>query len=616
MDLLVNHKPVRGVVEIAPQYSGAYQLKGAYAAGTAYVPNDLAHASNVIYRCKANTTGNAPPNDTYWTVVADEMPRFLSILTANAGRAEVRMLPGLWAFQTDAIDCGYPLGWPSKTLVSGPGAVVISSIAASGLGNDRGSWLWAVWDGAATSTVHPATVTPGAITVQVHHDIPKGSTIAIQNQQADVWQYQRFAVTNCHDDGGGLFTLTLDRPIEFGFVADDPVWVLTYHPQSIHVDATGMTFAGTGDCIAEIAMGDDCSFCNSRYIADFGFITQKYISIADVGSTHVRCTGHDLDCAGSPVGSFGITVEAAVDADISNNSVRNCGGTGVWAGSSSNVRGHGLQISGCKYGLGIIANQSTLGHAYKGQGYVFTGGRITGCLTAGVYIWDDARGTVLDGMSIERNTADGVNVTGTTELQIRNCSIQNNGAYGVFFTDATTTGVTIRGAKIKNNTTADVYRNSAGVDVQGTPVSFTLGFYNSGGTLKHAAFASSANGSLPLNVGTISGLSSSWSTTPLVKSDIGFTAGGGIDNATPSVFVLNSDAFSADSELKVSAAVTYNDSSKDLSCEAIVSNIDVNGVTRRRLAVKLWTRITGSPQTFNTTTIPSQLYIKIHGEMV
>jgi len=38
----------------------------AYAGGTAYVPGDLVKNGGVIYYCVANTTGNAPPNATYW----------------------------------------------------------------------------------------------------------------------------------------------------------------------------------------------------------------------------------------------------------------------------------------------------------------------------------------------------------------------------------------------------------------------------------------------------------------------------------------------------------------------------------------------------------------------
>jgi hypothetical protein len=46
-----------------------YTAKGAYAAGTAYVPYDVVYFSGNSYRCKANTTGNTPTNTTYWELL-------------------------------------------------------------------------------------------------------------------------------------------------------------------------------------------------------------------------------------------------------------------------------------------------------------------------------------------------------------------------------------------------------------------------------------------------------------------------------------------------------------------------------------------------------------------
>lgn len=43
--------------------------RGTYNAGTAYKLGDAVVSSGNLYRAKGNTTGNAPPNGTYWTVV-------------------------------------------------------------------------------------------------------------------------------------------------------------------------------------------------------------------------------------------------------------------------------------------------------------------------------------------------------------------------------------------------------------------------------------------------------------------------------------------------------------------------------------------------------------------
>ena len=44
--------------------------RGTYAGGTAYTPDDAVVHSGTSYICIANTTGNAPPNGTYWNVLA------------------------------------------------------------------------------------------------------------------------------------------------------------------------------------------------------------------------------------------------------------------------------------------------------------------------------------------------------------------------------------------------------------------------------------------------------------------------------------------------------------------------------------------------------------------
>tara|TARA_R100000388_G_C7220062_1_gene148415 strand:- start:31 stop:900 length:870 start_codon:yes stop_codon:yes gene_type:complete len=44
--------------------------KGTYAGGTAYTPDDAVVHNGTSYICVANTTGNAPPNATYWNVLA------------------------------------------------------------------------------------------------------------------------------------------------------------------------------------------------------------------------------------------------------------------------------------------------------------------------------------------------------------------------------------------------------------------------------------------------------------------------------------------------------------------------------------------------------------------
>ena len=47
-----------------------FNWKGDYAAGTAYAVDDVVNSSGTSYVCVAASTGNAPPNATYWNVMA------------------------------------------------------------------------------------------------------------------------------------------------------------------------------------------------------------------------------------------------------------------------------------------------------------------------------------------------------------------------------------------------------------------------------------------------------------------------------------------------------------------------------------------------------------------
>lgn len=54
----------------------AYAINGGapltYSAGTAYVNGDVVESGGVKYKCKAPTTGNAPPNATYWVTIVEK----------------------------------------------------------------------------------------------------------------------------------------------------------------------------------------------------------------------------------------------------------------------------------------------------------------------------------------------------------------------------------------------------------------------------------------------------------------------------------------------------------------------------------------------------------------
>lgn len=63
-------------------YQGDYIIVPDYSGATAYVQYDVAYSGGVVYRALQSTTGNAPPNATYWEVISDP-----TTLVANDGTA-------------------------------------------------------------------------------------------------------------------------------------------------------------------------------------------------------------------------------------------------------------------------------------------------------------------------------------------------------------------------------------------------------------------------------------------------------------------------------------------------------------------------------------------------
>lgn len=63
-------------------YQGDYIAVPDYDNGTAYVLYDVVYLGGVVYRALQSTTGNTPPNVTYWEVISDP-----TSLVANDGEA-------------------------------------------------------------------------------------------------------------------------------------------------------------------------------------------------------------------------------------------------------------------------------------------------------------------------------------------------------------------------------------------------------------------------------------------------------------------------------------------------------------------------------------------------
>jgi hypothetical protein len=76
--------PVKGQIQIDLVDLGA-AAASAYAGGATYAPGAVVTSGGAYYICLAATTGNAPPNATYWAVYANTVA--LDFIGVNLGEA-------------------------------------------------------------------------------------------------------------------------------------------------------------------------------------------------------------------------------------------------------------------------------------------------------------------------------------------------------------------------------------------------------------------------------------------------------------------------------------------------------------------------------------------------
>lgn len=118
-----------GEVCLSPLAPSGLTHRGVYAAGTAYVAGDVVVSSNAAYRCIASTTGNAPPNATYWVVMADDWARLAAVCAACAGKYAVRCARGEWVCGSDQT----AMLRTDLDLSFEPGSGITSTVAGTGV---------------------------------------------------------------------------------------------------------------------------------------------------------------------------------------------------------------------------------------------------------------------------------------------------------------------------------------------------------------------------------------------------------------------------------------------------------------------------------------------------
>jgi hypothetical protein len=104
-------------------------LAGAYNAGTTYAPGDVARSGTTYYRCISTSTGNAPPNATYWTAA----PLGYSAVIAGGNTA------GTAVSVTSAVMGGYVAAPSTTTAPYAPQASFGAGASVPSLINSDGS---------------------------------------------------------------------------------------------------------------------------------------------------------------------------------------------------------------------------------------------------------------------------------------------------------------------------------------------------------------------------------------------------------------------------------------------------------------------------------------------
>ena len=177
------------------------------------------------------------------------------------------------------------------------------------------------------------------------------------------------------------------------------------------------------------------------------------------------------------------------------------------------------------------------------------------------------------------------------------------------------------GCKASGNTGTDL-QHTVGTVVtawdceqdNGALQSFELVFHNDAATLKHAIVTDMANVAAP-RFCNVTGHSATFTATPSVAgggAPVDFATGVGLQAADKTCIVLNTPAQLL-ADLAMQCEVTINPTGATLAAEAMISDINVAGTTRKRLSI----RMRNGNAWYDMTTIPVGEYvaIRVHGNL-
>lgn len=146
---------------------------------------------------------------------------------------------------------------------------------------------------------------------------------------------------------------------------------------------------------------------------------------------------------------------------------------------------------------------------------------------------------------------------------------------------------------------------------------FLLRIENTAGTLQHAICSEGAGVTLGNYSSRIIGASDVLANTPTgADASTAFVSGGKIGSASPFIFWFDTAA-QIPAEAQLLTAIVGNSTGTALTARPQFSSIDINGVTRLRLAFVFQDAATGATFNLNTTNIASGkvIWIQFRGKL-
>lgn len=141
-------------------------FQGAYASGTTYYPNDIVTYSNQTYICILQSTGNAPTNTTYW-----------SVLATKGTDGEVTL-------STSQTLTNKTISASNNTLTGPDGSTQVGYLSAPQAHNSSGNYTLALTD--AGDHVYFTGGSTATLTVPTNASVafPTGTTILVVNNNS------------------------------------------------------------------------------------------------------------------------------------------------------------------------------------------------------------------------------------------------------------------------------------------------------------------------------------------------------------------------------------------------------------------------------------------------